>query len=441
MPGVAITSPLPTVGVTTGPDWATQLKNWCDEVEADLEALIVPSEININAALDCNGNKLTEVGGARFNSLSSASTGSSNSSMLEVVSGDLYFIDGDGTSIRVTSGGTLSFTTTGGIGGDYPTSAAEVTYSDSNTEYTFLDQNATARAAGINCGIIRLREETATSNAISLKSPDSLASAYNFIFPAAVGSGTQVMLGTTSGSNLTLSMSSSLSLSGTITATSGMKFKDTGSGSDTLSHYQDEGSTSELRAFDPIIIDGAATISYIKRYAYYQKIGGWVNAFVSIIFESDATVTSTGEPKVRGLPWKAKGDAIGVTTGNIVACGVCANFPPANLGAQSGYVAAASISVADYSTGSGAINVNSLVSFAPQVTPVMVDDNADVYFLSSGVMNSTTASENNEWDGATIPPTSSGTPLVNAANWTLSTGSNQKHFITFSISYRAGAAV
>ena len=436
MPGVAITSPLPTVGVTTGPDWATQLKDWCDEVEADLEALIVPSEININAALDCNGNKLTEVGGARFNSLSSASTGSSNSSMLEVVSGDLYFIDGDGTSIRVTSGGTLSFTTTGGIGGDYPTSAAEVNYSDSDTEYTFLDQNATARAAGINCGIIRLREETATSNAISLKSPDSLSSAYNFIFPAAVGSGTQVVLGTTSGSNLTLSTSSSLSLSGTITATSGMKFKDTGSGSDTLTHFEDKGTTSTLRAFDPIIIDGAATITYTKRYAYYQKIGDWVNAFVSIIFESDANVTSTGEPKVRGLPWKAKGDTIGVTTGNIVACGVCANFPPANLGAQSGYVAAASI--AD-TTSSGA--VTTLVSFSPQVVPVMVDDNADVYFLSSGVMNSTTASENNEWDGATIPPTSSGTPLVNAANWTLSTGSNQKHFITFSISYRAGVAV
>jgi hypothetical protein len=77
----------------------------------------------------------------------------------------------------------------------------------------------------------------------------------------------------------------------------------------------------------------------------------------------------------------------------------------------------------------------------------MTDDNADVYFMASGVMNSTTANENNEWDGATTPPTTSGTPFANAVNITLLTdagadpGDKPKHFITFSINYRAGVAV
>jgi hypothetical protein len=438
MPGVAITSPLPVVGSTASPTWATQLRAWCDEVEADLEAKIIPSEININADLEFNGYKLTEAKGARFDSQTTASTGVSNTNMLEVVAGDLYFVDGDGSSVRMTASGTLSLSTSGGIGGDYPTSAAEVTYSDTSTEYTFSDQNASTRPASLNCGDIRLRAKTNGSYAISLIAP-AMAAAYSIIYPAAKGSGTQAITATTSGTNVTLGFSDSLSLAGSVIAATGMKFKNTGSGSDTLSHYEDQGSTSDVRAFDPTVEGvGAATLTYTKRYAYYQKIGGWVNAFVSIIFESSATVGTTADIKVRGLPWKAKGDAIGTITGNIAACGVCANFPPLGL-AQSGFIATSSISVADYSTGSGAINVNTAVSLTQQVIPVMVDDNADVYFMLRGVMNSMTASENNEWDGATIPPTSSGTALTNALNVNLN--SSGYHYITFSISYRAGAAV
>ncbi len=59
MPGTTISSPLPVVGETAGPTWATQILTWCNEVQADLEAAIVPSEITINADVEFNSFKAT----------------------------------------------------------------------------------------------------------------------------------------------------------------------------------------------------------------------------------------------------------------------------------------------------------------------------------------------------------------------------------------------
>tara|TARA_Y100000593_G_scaffold14361_1_gene27171 strand:- start:4532 stop:5749 length:1218 start_codon:yes stop_codon:yes gene_type:complete len=404
------------------------LRAWCNEVETDLEANIVPSEITVNQDFTFAGYKAKDLGGVRFSSQSSASTGSSNTNLLEVVSEDLYFVDGSGNSIRVTNGGALDITTTGGIGGNYTTTTAEVTYSSADTEYTFSDHNTPARPAGIQCGIIRVREEAASTNAVSIQSPGSLSSAYAITLPTGVGSGTQVVTSTTSGSAISLAVSSSLALTGTIEAASGMKFKASGSGSDTLTHFEDKGTTSSARGFDPTVAGAsAATLTYTKRYAYYQKIGEFVHAFVSIIFTSNWSGSVASKIRVSGLPYKAKGDSIGTTTGNIVACGSCVNYPPAGLGAQSGYVAASS----------GA-SPTSVAQFCPQVVPVMIDDDADVYFMKSGIMDSMTANVNNEWDGSATPPTSSGTAMTNSLGVTLANSGT--HYITFSITYRAGGA-
>ena len=57
-----------TVSVTPGPDWATNLNTSLDAIDAhdhtsNKGVRIVPSAININAALEFNGNNLGPEGG------------------------------------------------------------------------------------------------------------------------------------------------------------------------------------------------------------------------------------------------------------------------------------------------------------------------------------------------------------------------------------------
>lgn len=431
MPGVTITSPLPAVGSTAGPTWATQLIAWCNEIEADIEASVVPAEISVNANFEFNNYRVTELQGAQFQSKATPSTaGGTDTNMLEVVSGELFFIDGGGASIQMTSGGALNSSTTGGIVGDYSDSLANVSYSVANTEYTFNDHNAATRPAGLNCGNIALREKGASSNYVSLQSPGSLAASYVWVFPTALpGSGTEVVTINNSGIVDTTSALSvtTITTTGVGTFTAGVKFKASGVGSDTASYFQDQGSTTLARAFDPVVAFDSltSTITYTTRYAYYQKVQNWVHAFVSVIFECSAGGSAT-RVRVTGLPHKAKGDLDGTTTGNIVACGQCANFPPSGSTLRQGYIG---------STATPA-DTHNLVYFNANVIPVMVDDDATVYFLDDNRAPDNVAATNNEYDGSATPPTSSGTPLNSSAAGAL-LNSSGTFYITFSISYRS----
>ncbi len=47
--GTAFVSPLPSPGITPGPDWATQLNAWATEAEGKLEGKITPTDIDISS--------------------------------------------------------------------------------------------------------------------------------------------------------------------------------------------------------------------------------------------------------------------------------------------------------------------------------------------------------------------------------------------------------
>jgi len=418
MPGVAITSTLPTVGSTVGPTWASDLISWCNEVEADLEASIVPSEITVNQDFTFSNYKAIALGGAKFTSiaLASASTGATNANMLEVVDGELRFVDGNGTNVQITSAGSLNASATGGITGNYTITSAEVHYSGSTDTYTFSDDTAVAKPAKLNCGDIALRDPVAGSNPIYLQAP-VVTTSYSFELPAAKGTGTQFVIASTTGTVTSLDTVSQITFAPTFTSTSifsaGLKVKATGLGSTVLDHFEEKGTDGETTGtsdlgWTPVIEHNGSTagITYIHRYAWVQRIGDWVSVFANIQWRNSSGSDVLGHIKVQGLPYNAYNDAIG---GQVMGVGTCACYP--NMPFLSTY------------------------SETTAVVPVILRNQTEVRFIDRSSPSDTTFAKTVESAGLAWPAGSaepSHTALVTA-----SATSTWDACIIFQITYRA----
>jgi hypothetical protein len=104
---------LPTVSVTIGPQWASELNAALETVDAhdhssDKGARITPAGLNINANLDISNNVFYNFGAVRFQETGAALTGSANANALHSVAGNLYFTNGSGNAVQITSGGSIA---------------------------------------------------------------------------------------------------------------------------------------------------------------------------------------------------------------------------------------------------------------------------------------------------------------------------------------------
>ena len=103
---------LPTVTVTLGPEWASNINDAFSVVDqhdhsSGKGVKISPAGLNINSSLTFNNNRAINVSGSQFQSLSATQTGASNANLIYVVGGNLYFTNGSGAVVQITSGGTL----------------------------------------------------------------------------------------------------------------------------------------------------------------------------------------------------------------------------------------------------------------------------------------------------------------------------------------------
>lgn len=103
---------LPVSTVTIGPLWSEQINTAFDAVDAHDHTSgkgkqIPTTGININANLDLNEFSPYNALSLKFSSQSAALTGSSNSSSIYVVNGNLYFTNSSGSAVQITSGGSL----------------------------------------------------------------------------------------------------------------------------------------------------------------------------------------------------------------------------------------------------------------------------------------------------------------------------------------------
>ncbi len=188
---------LPTVSVTSGPEWAAQLNAAFELIDAhdhstDKGTKITPSGLNINADLEFNSNDAIELRSTRFDNQGSALIAVNDIRCVYVVGGDLYYNNSSGTAIQLTAGAGLNAASLGGIGGDFATSSAAVTYIDSND--TFFFTQASNTPANLNAGSVIIREPVASSAGITIKSPIALGGAYNFILPTGLPSSGQTKI-------------------------------------------------------------------------------------------------------------------------------------------------------------------------------------------------------------------------------------------------------
>src|SRR5260370_38157838 len=109
------------------------------------QGLQIPSAgLNINADFGINNFNLTTLRSSRFTSQAAALSGSTDIGCVYVAGGDLWFNNGSGAQVQLTSGSTINVASVGGISGLGGTTGA-ATYNSSLGTF-ILSQNANLAA-------------------------------------------------------------------------------------------------------------------------------------------------------------------------------------------------------------------------------------------------------------------------------------------------------
>lgn len=180
--------PVPVVGNEPGPTYASDINQCMTTIDAHNHSTgsgvpITPSGITISSDLPFGGNNATLLRSVRFSSQSSVLVAAADVGCLYESGADLYFNDGNGTSIRITqSGGVVG--TPGSISG--LASPASATYV-SGTK-TFVWQSDVNTPANMDFGSIILRNISASSNGMTLNPPAAMGSNFAITFPTLPGS-------------------------------------------------------------------------------------------------------------------------------------------------------------------------------------------------------------------------------------------------------------
>lgn len=197
--------PVPVVGSDPGPDWANNNNSSLSIIDAHTHALgsgvqITPDGINISANLPMNGWSLASIGTLQFTAQLSDS---SVNEAVYVKGVDLYYKDGNGNAVQITTGGGVAGSPGSISSLTSPASAAYVAASG-----TFVWQQNTNVAANMDAATLIVRYPgsypTPSGNYIALQAPSSLASGYALTLPTIPGS-TQAMTLDTSGNISTIS--------------------------------------------------------------------------------------------------------------------------------------------------------------------------------------------------------------------------------------------
>lgn len=169
---------LPTVSQTLGPLWATEVNAAISLVDSHNHAagqgVQVPTVgINVNADLPFGGFNAVGLRTARFTSQAATLTQPADAGCAYVVAGDLWYNNGSGAAVQITSGAAI-VGTPGSIGG--LASPAAVTYTSVDTRFRFTS-NASVNAQ-LDAGPVTVRSMVASANGVTIQSPSGLAANY-----------------------------------------------------------------------------------------------------------------------------------------------------------------------------------------------------------------------------------------------------------------------
>lgn len=173
--------PVPGVGLTSGPQYATDIDNCLTIIDSHDHAAgsgvqITPAGININSPLAMNSNDLTFANSLAMISQLAAFTPGANVRSLYVVGNELFYQDGAGANVQITLSG--SVTGSSGTITGLPSGTASASFASS----TFTFQSATTVAANLDFRSAILRNSTASSFGLTLQAP-TLGSDYTITLP------------------------------------------------------------------------------------------------------------------------------------------------------------------------------------------------------------------------------------------------------------------
>jgi hypothetical protein len=138
MPGINLNLPIPSLS-DTQTQVVTKIANALTLIGNDLTPKVVAAELNINSALDLNGNAALNAGYITFGG---GTPGTTIPGAIYYNNGEWFLVDGTAT-IQITAAGALNLTLNGAIGGDYSAVAALLSYDNAGTRYRFFGAGGT----------------------------------------------------------------------------------------------------------------------------------------------------------------------------------------------------------------------------------------------------------------------------------------------------------
>lgn len=272
MPGNSLNITLPTVGATTGPSYATQINAAIQTLIDDVEAKIVPAELDINADVDFSSGG-TSYGAENLQRLNfteqgTALAGGSYVNSLFDVNGELYYQDGAGNNVQLTSGGSLgavagNITTTGSPA--YAASGVELQWAGGDDEYRFF-----GNGGGYADLVFSNLEFRNGSNTMTMSS--GVTSDYSIAFPSAGPSANDLAYFDGSG-NITFSgtIPGAKTFSAALTASAGITV---GAGGVDVTGASSFSTDVTLASNSNLVLQGTGAVRHGEYTVYYSASMG-----------------------------------------------------------------------------------------------------------------------------------------------------------------------
>lgn len=227
--GTSLGITLPTVGVTAGPTWATNLNTALSTVISVLETKVTPAGMDINADLSYRSSgtsyRAKDVKALSLTNQDSVLAAATYATTLfsSDSDGELYYNDNAGRQVQITTNGAVNVSTSGGITGTgYGASSVEVNWVAASSRYDMKSGAGANDYASVLANDILLNDGSA--NTLTIAAP-SLAADYTLTLPNAVAAsnGSLVTMSTAGALAATMAPSvTTVTTSGLITAGGGV---------------------------------------------------------------------------------------------------------------------------------------------------------------------------------------------------------------------------
>lgn len=224
--GTSLGITLPTVGVTAGPTWASNLNTAISAIVAVLETKVTPAGMDINADLSFRSGgtsyRAKDVKAVSLtNQDSTLAAGTYPTTLFSTdADGELYYNDNSGRQVQVTSDGSVNVSTTGGItGSGYGTGSVEVNWDSGTSTYRMRDGAGADDFAHIAVDDVKLNDGSA--HTLTVAAP-AMAADYTLTLPNAVPAASNSLLEMATSGAVTTTKTpavTSLTTTGAVTAT------------------------------------------------------------------------------------------------------------------------------------------------------------------------------------------------------------------------------